>query len=169
MHSMESARVNINIYIHTSRPLYAASHCACHSCRPPASNARRRRPSAAGSPALPLLACSRGCQPGSRQSQHLPPTIHLPSILPTRLIPTSPSPSLCHSPSTPIHPPSPHRYADTCDFACQAVHTNPSQSTSAAPRGGAAPVTTAHPPRCCRLPPSISRRLRSAQGALTTA
>jgi hypothetical protein len=72
--------VNINIYIHTSTPLYAACHCACHSCRPPASNARRRRPSAARSPALPLLACSRGCQPGSRQSQHLlQPSISHPS------------------------------------------------------------------------------------------
>jgi len=139
--------------------------------RQPATPGKEDQALLAPAPALPLLACllervsarvkasNSSNHPSSPRAspihRHQPCTIHHPS---------HPHPSIL----LPV-PPSPHRYADTCDSACQAVHTNPTQSTPAAPRGGAASVTTAHPPRCCCLSPSISRRLRSAQGALTTA
>ena len=171
MLSMEGTR-NTREYIYFYTPLYMQPATArvtrvwlWLAATPPL---KTKRCSLARQLCLCLLALSRGLSARVKASISLQPSIH--SILPTRLIPTSPSPSTCPSPSTPIHPPSPHRYANTGDFACQAVHTNPSQTTPAAPRGGAASVITAHPPRCCCcLPPSISRRSRSAQGALTTA
>ena len=105
MPSMECTRNTREfIYINIQAALYAGSHCACHSCRPPASNAGQRRPSAARSSASSAFAClpSRaGVSPGQSQ-QFLQP-----SIQPTRLTNTSPS-TLHHPPSippAPIHPP----------------------------------------------------------------
>lgn len=54
-----------------------------------------------------------------------------------------------------------------CDFACQAVHTLNNAATPALTRGGALPVTTAHPSACCCSSPSTARRLRFIQGILT--
>ena len=88
----------------------------------------------------------------SRVAASISPQPVPPSILPTRLIPTLPPPPLLPPPPArplpstppPVRLPSPHRYANTCDFACQAPAYNPARITPAAPRGDAASVTTAH-------------------------
>lgn len=117
------------IYLYTPSTLHAASHCACHSCLAlAASNAGAEDQALLARQLCAALLCfacllSRaGVSAG--HSQHLPPTIQHPSCPRAQYPPTSPSPSPCPPPSTPhpsIHPPSPHRYANTtCDFACQA-------------------------------------------------
>ena len=87
---------------------------------------RRRRPSAARSPALlcfALPACSLArvsarvtasicLQPSNIHPAHAPNTHPLRHRHRPALPPSTPHPS--------IHPPSPHRYANTSDFACQA-------------------------------------------------
>jgi hypothetical protein len=102
MPSMESI-INTRefIYIHIQPALYAGSHCACHSCRPPASNAGRRRPSAARSSASSASACLLSL---ARVSARVKASNSLqPSIQPTRLTNTSPS-TLHHPPSIPPAP-----------------------------------------------------------------
>lgn len=137
---------------------------------------RRRRPSAARSPALrcfALPACSL-----ARVSARVTASICLqPSNIHPAHAPNTHPLRHRHHPALPHPPPIPpsirHRRIATptppATLRAKPVHTNPSQITPAAPRGGAASVTTAHPPTCGCLPPSISRRSRSAQGALTTA
>lgn len=94
------------MYSYPPPTLYAAWHCACHSCLPATPPLLKTKRCSLASSASPLPACSLARVVSAGQSQHLPPTIHsihsIHSILPTRLIPTSPSPSTCPSPSTPI-------------------------------------------------------------------
>ena len=174
--------IYLYIYIYTIHfTLHAASHCACHSCLAlAASNAGAEDQALLArqlSSALLCFACllSRaGVSARVTASICLQPSnihpAHAPNTHPRR---HRHHPALPINQPTPIHPSAfaaslrQHHLRLCVPSPCIPIHS--SQITPAAPRGGAATVTTAHPPTCCCLPPSISRRSRSAQGALTTA
>lgn len=96
------------------------------------------------SPAPKLLL--RRVSAGKSRAASVQPSI-LPLITQNTLPLCLPSHPSTHPSSTIPSPPAPHRYASTstrpCDFACQAVHTNPISAEPAVTRGATHAVATA--------------------------